>query len=64
VGGVPDELRADKPVWVLCVSGFRASIAASLLERHGYRAVVLAHGGVSDVLDRLWDAGVRRREAA
>ena len=60
----PIELRADKPVWVLCASGFRASIAASLLERHGYRAVVLAHGGVADVLARGSENGVRPREAA
>jgi glyoxylase-like metal-dependent hydrolase (beta-lactamase superfamily II)/rhodanese-related sulfurtransferase len=62
--GVPDHLRGDEPVWVLCASGFRASIAASLLERQGYRSVVLTDGGVPDVLARLPSAEVTRGQAA
>jgi rhodanese-related sulfurtransferase len=54
---VPAELRADQPVWVACGSGFRATIAASLLQRAGYRPIVLREGGVPDVLDRLETAG-------
>ncbi len=38
-----DEVPADRQVWVHCASGFRASIAASLLDRAG-RDVVLVDG--------------------
>jgi glyoxylase-like metal-dependent hydrolase (beta-lactamase superfamily II) len=51
--GAPGELSPRDEVWVACGSGYRASIAAGLLERAGYRPVVLAEGGVPDVLARL-----------
>ena len=51
--GMPDEFDVAAPVWLLCASGFRASIAAGLLERGGYTPVVLATGGVSDVLGEI-----------
>jgi hydroxyacylglutathione hydrolase len=50
VEGVPSELDPTQPVWVLCASGFRASIAAGLLQRLGYTPIALANGGVADVL--------------
>lgn len=50
VAGVPAELNAERPVWIACASGFRATIAAGLLERAGYHPVVLGNGGVRDVL--------------
>jgi glyoxylase-like metal-dependent hydrolase (beta-lactamase superfamily II)/rhodanese-related sulfurtransferase len=53
VDGVPEALDAARPVWLLCASGFRASVAAALIERRGYRPIVLANGGVADVLRRL-----------
>ncbi len=54
VDGVPPTLRPDQPLWVVCGTGYRATIAASLLQRAGYdRLAVLATGGVADVLDRL-----------
>lgn len=53
VDGVPAELDPHMPVWVACASGHRAAIAAGLLERHGYRPVLLTGGGVPDLLDRL-----------
>ncbi len=37
-----DEVPAGQPVWVHCASGFRASIAASLVDRAG-RDVVVIH---------------------
>lgn len=37
-------------VWVACGSGYRATIAAGLLERHGAEPVVLATGGVSQLI--------------
>lgn len=53
VEGVPSELDDTEPVWVVCASGFRASIAAGLLQRQGYTPMVLAEGGMTDVLARL-----------
>lgn len=40
-------------VWVACASGYRASIAGSLLTAHDLDPVVLAEGGVTDVISRL-----------
>ena len=37
-----DEVPGDQPVWVHCASGFRASIAASLVDRAG-RQVIAIH---------------------
>jgi hydroxyacylglutathione hydrolase len=51
--GVPDDLDADRDVWVLCGSGFRATIAAGLLERDGYTPVVLVEHGTPEVLTAL-----------
>ncbi len=51
--GLPGGLDPTQPVWLACASGFRASIAASLLERHGARPVVLVEGGVPDVERRI-----------
>jgi rhodanese-related sulfurtransferase/glyoxylase-like metal-dependent hydrolase (beta-lactamase superfamily II) len=51
--GAPTTFDTSQPVWVLCASGFRASIAAGLLQRLGYQPVVLADGGVADVFARI-----------
>jgi hydroxyacylglutathione hydrolase len=40
------------PTWVICASGFRASIAASLLAGAGREVVAVDGGGVPDVLRR------------
>ncbi|MFN8559881.1 MAG: rhodanese-like domain-containing protein, partial [Dehalococcoidia bacterium] len=53
VDGAPAELDRALPVWVACASGYRATIAAGLLERDGYSPIVLSRGGVPDVLARL-----------
>lgn len=47
--GVPDELDRDRPVFVVCASGRRASIAATLLVREGFQPVVLTDAGVPEV---------------
>ena len=57
--GIPSELSKDEAVWVGCASGFRASIAASLLQRAGYRPILLRSGGIPDVLERLAQAPAR-----
>jgi hydroxyacylglutathione hydrolase len=41
-----DELPRDRPVAVMCGSGHRASIAASLLKRHGFKDVANVAGGM------------------
>lgn len=52
---VPDLLGdpgVEGRVWVVCATGFRASIAAGLLERRGVEPVVLADGGMADLVAR------------
>jgi glyoxylase-like metal-dependent hydrolase (beta-lactamase superfamily II)/rhodanese-related sulfurtransferase len=46
------ELPADRPLLVHCAGGYRSSIAASLLQRHGFRQVSEIAGGIA-----AWDAG-------
>lgn len=41
------EIPRDRPVAVICGSGHRASIAASLLKRHGYKDVSNVAGGMT-----------------
>lgn len=36
-----DEIANDKEIWVHCASGFRASIAASIMSGHGKRVVLI-----------------------
>lgn len=50
VEGPPAGLDPAAPVWVVCRTGNRATIAAGLLERHGLEPVVVAEGGVAEVL--------------
>ena len=44
---LPAELPKEKPVAVICGSGYRSSVSASLLKRHGYRRVHNVLGGMS-----------------
>ena len=60
---IPEEITADRDVWVACASGYRASIAAGLLERAGYRPVVLLGGGIGDVLAALSSSHTERAAA-
>lgn len=51
---VPDlrqEIPGGDEVWLMCASGFRASIAAGLVERAGRVPVTVTTGGVSKVLE-------------
>jgi len=45
------ELPADRPLLVYCAGGYRSSIAASLLQRHGFPQVSEIAGGIT-----AWDA--------
>ncbi|MCA1674495.1 MAG: MBL fold metallo-hydrolase, partial [Actinobacteria bacterium] len=42
-----DEAPQDRPLAVTCGSGFRSSVAASLLAHHGHRDIVNVTGGMS-----------------
>jgi hydroxyacylglutathione hydrolase len=64
VDSAPPELDPSEPVWVVCASGFRATIAAGLLQRRGYRPVVLSDGGVPDVARRLATGSIVRAKPA
>jgi len=44
------QIDTTRDVWVICESGSRASIAAGLLARFGIDPIVIASGGVADVL--------------
>jgi hydroxyacylglutathione hydrolase len=49
----PPGLDLSKPVWVACGSGYRATIAASILETRGFEPVVLVDDGIPDVKSRI-----------
>jgi hydroxyacylglutathione hydrolase len=46
------DVPRDREVWVICATGRRAAIAASLLDREGIAVRAVVHGGVRDWLDR------------
>jgi len=47
IHALPDGLDPERPVAVLCASGSRAAVAASLVQRHGVREVIhVIEGGV------------------
>lgn len=54
-----DEVPVDGDIWVHCAAGFRAAIAASLLERAGRNPVL-----IDDRWWRAYDAGLMVEEAA
>ena len=47
--GAPEQLAAHRPVLVVCGSGYRSAIAASLLLRHGLRPILVDEGGAEDL---------------
>lgn len=53
----PPELDSDRPVWLVCGTGFRATIAASIIQNRGFEPIVLADAGVQDVLTAMADHG-------
>jgi rhodanese-related sulfurtransferase/glyoxylase-like metal-dependent hydrolase (beta-lactamase superfamily II) len=53
LAGPPEGLDPARPVWVVCDVGTRASMAANLLRQAGFEPVVLAGGGVPDLLTLL-----------
>ena len=58
--GRMSELPRDGAVWAVCASGFRASIAASLLDAAGVPVKLVARGGVPDALARGLTAATKK----
>lgn len=48
--GLGGAVSGHNQVWVICRTGNRASIAAGLLERLGVQPIVVAKGGVPDII--------------
>lgn len=46
IEGPPPELDPTRPVWVVCVGGYRSAIAASILRRQGFDALPVTDGGI------------------
>jgi hydroxyacylglutathione hydrolase len=49
VEGPPPGIDPSLPVWVVCASGYRAAMGASLLGRQGLDAVAVVGGGMDDL---------------
>jgi rhodanese-related sulfurtransferase len=45
IRAVPDEIEGSAPVAVICASGERSAVAASMLQRHGALLVIHVAGG-------------------
>jgi glyoxylase-like metal-dependent hydrolase (beta-lactamase superfamily II)/rhodanese-related sulfurtransferase len=57
VRAVPDELDAEQPVAVICASGRRSVVAASLLQRYGRKDVIhVVEGGVGTWAGKGYEA--------
>jgi hydroxyacylglutathione hydrolase len=65
VRDVPEGIDADAPIAVICSSGQRSAVAASLLLRHGARDVIhVADGGVGTWEREGWPVEVPRGAAS
>lgn len=66
VGDLPgrtDESPADRETWVICRTGHRATMAASILDGRGVPVRVVAEGGVPDVLASAAAADANRERS-
>jgi rhodanese-related sulfurtransferase len=65
VRGIPDGLDPQRPIAVICSSGQRSGVAASLLRRHGAEIVLhVVDGGVGNWARRGWPISEPRAAAA
>jgi hydroxyacylglutathione hydrolase len=65
VRGIPDGLDPQRPIAVICSSGQRSGVAASLLRRHGAEIVQhVVDGGVGTWARRGWPVSEPRAAAA
>jgi rhodanese-related sulfurtransferase len=53
LSGSLDALPRDAPITVMCKSGTRASIAASMLDAAGFDVRLMASGGAPDVAEAV-----------
>lgn len=49
----PEALDPNREVWIACETGYRASIAASVLQTRGFEPVVLKGAGIAEVVTAL-----------
>jgi glyoxylase-like metal-dependent hydrolase (beta-lactamase superfamily II)/rhodanese-related sulfurtransferase len=47
-GDVPAVIDENRPVWLVCATGYRATIAGGLLRKHGLKVNVYSTGGYED----------------
>jgi rhodanese-related sulfurtransferase len=64
IRAVPEELDSDRPIAVVCASGQRAGVAASLLARCGAPQVIHVVGGGVPAWERLGQPMERTPESA
>jgi hydroxyacylglutathione hydrolase len=65
ISGLPDGLAAERPIAVVCGSGQRAAVGASLVQRHGGRQVIhVVDGGVPQWRARGWPVQSAARSKA
>jgi rhodanese-related sulfurtransferase len=58
INQTPADLDPEHPVWVVCGTGYRANITASVLESRGYQPIVLTEGGVTEALKTMSNKGL------
>ena len=64
VRGIPDGIDPQRPIAVICSSGQRSGVAASLLRRHGAQHVLhVVDGGVGTWARRGWPVEESRATA-
>jgi hydroxyacylglutathione hydrolase len=65
IDAIPDGIDPERPVAVICSSGQRSAVAASLLRRHGAREVIhVAGGGVGTWAREGWPLAEPAAKAA
>jgi hydroxyacylglutathione hydrolase len=55
-------VEQDKPLAIICGSGFRSSVAASFLEQKGWKQVLNVQGGMQGVRELKVEVGDRNEE--
>lgn len=56
-GAMPEGMAGDTPIAVICGTGYRSSVASSLLQARGMDNLVTVQGGM-EAWDRTWSAAV------
>ncbi len=53
-----DRLNPDKPIYVICQSGYRSSLGTSILENAGFKEIYNVAGGTKAWMDAGFDTEV------